>query len=164
MRHCVVALIVCQQRVLLGHRAPTRAFYPHVWDLFGGHPEPGEQPHETLVRELGEELGIRATTWAYLDTVAEPTPARYGPDQYHRYRVTAWEGTPANAQPQEHVAIGWFSRAEALALDVAHPAIGRCSGGTSPPPSTLSIQRRAPTPPDDKAGPRWGPCANRTRT
>ena len=68
MRDCVVALIIRDQRILLGRRSPTRDFYPNVWDLFGGHVEPGERQHEALIRELGEELDIRPTTWTYLQT------------------------------------------------------------------------------------------------
>ena len=122
MRDCVVALIIRDQRILLGRRSPTRDFYPNVWDLFGGHVEPGERQHEALIRELGEELDIRPTTWTYLQTVSEPDPERHGAGRYHLYRVTAWEGTPANAQPHEHVAIRWFTLAEALEVELAHPA------------------------------------------
>ena len=121
MRHCVVALIVFNQHILLGQRAPTRAFYPHVWDLFGGHLEPGEQQHAALVRELREELAIQPTVWTYLETVAEPFPERYGSGEYHLYRVTGWLGTPTNLQPHEHAEIRWFSLAEALDVELAHP-------------------------------------------
>jgi 8-oxo-dGTP diphosphatase len=57
----VAALIVESQMILLGQRSPTRAFYPNVWDVFGGHLEAGEQPHQTLVRELQEDLDITPT-------------------------------------------------------------------------------------------------------
>lgn len=35
--------------------APT---FKHHWTLFGGHVEEDEQPHEALLRELGEELRL----------------------------------------------------------------------------------------------------------
>lgn len=62
MAHEVVAgLIIQSQKILLGQRSPNREFYPNVWDVFGGHMEPGEQQPQTLARELKEELGITPT-------------------------------------------------------------------------------------------------------
>jgi len=70
MSHEVVAaLIIRSQKILLGLRSATRAFYPNVWDVFGGHMEPGEQQHQTLVGKLQEELGITPTQWTSLETL-----------------------------------------------------------------------------------------------
>jgi 8-oxo-dGTP pyrophosphatase MutT (NUDIX family) len=68
------ALIIQSQKILLGLRSATRTFYPDVWDLFGGHVEPGESHEETLVRELHEELGITPTKWTFLETLTLPAP------------------------------------------------------------------------------------------
>jgi 8-oxo-dGTP diphosphatase len=57
--HHVVAVILRQaDRLLLCHRAPTRRWYPDVWDFAGGHVEPEELPEEALRREVLEELGV----------------------------------------------------------------------------------------------------------
>src|SRR5215472_8979495 len=57
--HRVVAVILHQpDRLLLCHRAPTRRWYPDVWDFPGGHIEPEERPEEALRREIKEELRI----------------------------------------------------------------------------------------------------------
>src|SRR5215216_4877157 len=117
MSHEVVAaLIIRSQMILLGQRSATRAFYPGVWDVFGGHVEPGEQQHETLIRELQEELGITATQWSYLETITAPvgSSSNEGSDQVtlHLYLVTDWAGTPTNRQLEEHSEIGWFSLAQ----------------------------------------------------
>jgi 8-oxo-dGTP diphosphatase len=130
MVHQIVAgLIVKSDRILLGHRSEQRAFYPNVWDVFGGHMEPGEQPEETLVREIEEELGIRPTQWTELETIVASVPERDGiPSDdliCHLYRVTAWVGTPVNRQPHEHSTIEWFSYAEAIRLDLADPVYPR---------------------------------------
>ena len=70
MSHEVVAALIIQsQMILLGQRSAARAFYPGVWDVFGGHVEPGEQHHQTLIRELQEELGITPTEWRFLETI-----------------------------------------------------------------------------------------------
>ncbi len=61
MRECVAAFVVEEKRVLLGKRSIKRAFYPDVWDVFGGHQKTGELREQTLRRELFEELGIVPT-------------------------------------------------------------------------------------------------------
>jgi len=121
MSHEVVAaLIIRSQRILLGHRSATRTFYPNVWDVFGGHVEPGEQHHQTLIRELQEELGITPTQWRYLETESFPSEP---PDQVtmYLYLVTDWIGTPTNRQLEEHSTIDWFSLEQAAQLSLAHP-------------------------------------------
>jgi len=53
-------------RIFLAKRAACHHSYPGVWDLPGGHCEPGESQEQTLTRELQEELGItpNAGIWA----------------------------------------------------------------------------------------------------
>jgi 8-oxo-dGTP diphosphatase len=115
----VAALIVQSQRILLGQRSSTRTFYPGVWDVFGGHMEAGEQQHQTLVRELQEELSITPTQWKYLETIALPADEASEPVTIHLYLITAWTGTPSNRQVEEHSAIGWFFLAEVMQLPLA---------------------------------------------
>jgi|SRR5215211_8468312 len=120
----VMAMIVRSDRILLGKRSAARAFFPDVWDVFGGHVEPGEQFEQTLVRELQEELDITPTQWQFLETLTQPLPAREPPDLLtaHLFLVSAWTGTPVNRQPEEHSEIGWFSLAQAIQLQLADPA------------------------------------------
>jgi 8-oxo-dGTP pyrophosphatase MutT (NUDIX family) len=128
----VAALIVRSGMILLGRRSGTRAFYPDVWDLFGGHVETGEQQPETRVRELQEELDITPTRWKFLETLTVSLPGHdHDPPELstetstassltvHLYLVTAWTGRPTNRQPEEHSAIGWFSLDQATGLDLA---------------------------------------------
>jgi 8-oxo-dGTP diphosphatase len=126
MSHEVVAALIIQsQMILLGLRSAERTLYPDVWDLFGGHVEPGEGHQETLVRELQEELGITPDQWTFLETMTLELPAVPGAPAaqliVHLYLVTAWTGSPANRQPEEHSTIGWFSLAEVTRLPLADP-------------------------------------------
>jgi len=114
----VAALIIQSNMILLGQRSPTRAFYPNVWDLFGGHMEPGEGQPETLVRELREELGITPLQWKYLETIHEASHQLTA----HLYLVTAWAGVPNNRQPEEHSVIGWFSLEQIKQIQLADPS------------------------------------------
>jgi 8-oxo-dGTP diphosphatase len=129
VHHLVAAFIIQENRILLGKRSPERAFWPDVWDVFGGHIEPDEQPEQTLVRELREELGITPTQWAELEIITESVPEHDNITAHdlivHLYCVTAWRGTPVNQQAEEHSLIQWFSYAEAIRLDLAHPAYPR---------------------------------------
>lgn len=122
MRECAAALIVEGQRILLGRRCAGRAFYPGVWDVFGGHLEPRETYEQALVRELNEELGITPTVWAHVATFSEPDPGGAGVGRYVFFLVTAWDGVPSNRQPHEHDCVEWFSLNQAVHLDLAHPA------------------------------------------
>ena len=127
MSHEVVAaLIIHSGTILLGQRSARRRFYPGVWDVFGGHVEPGEQHHQTLIRELQEELGITPTEWTYLETITLSLPTLPNEPSdlltLHLYLVTHWTGIPTNRQLEEHSAIGWFSLAEAIQLQLADPS------------------------------------------
>jgi 8-oxo-dGTP diphosphatase len=126
----VAALIVRSGKILLGQRTAERVFYPNVWDMFGGHVEPGEGQEQTLVRELEEELGITPTRWTFLEThridLPSSTDELPGLLIFHLYLVTDWTGTPVNMQPEEHSTIGWFSVEEAALLplaDASYPEI-----------------------------------------
>jgi 8-oxo-dGTP pyrophosphatase MutT (NUDIX family) len=68
------------------------------------------------VRELREELGI---------AIAEPSgpPMReVHADTFDMqiWLVDLWAGTPVNAAPDEHEAIGWFEEPELADLRLAH--------------------------------------------
>jgi 8-oxo-dGTP diphosphatase len=114
--HIVTAFLRDGNRVLLCHRSARRRRYPDVWDLPGGHVDPGELPGASLVRELREELGI---------DIAPPV----GPPMHEIHADTfdmqiwlieTWTGTPANVAPDEHDAIAWFAGAELGGLRLAH--------------------------------------------
>jgi 8-oxo-dGTP pyrophosphatase MutT (NUDIX family) len=112
----VTALLRDGNRVLLCHRSPRRRWYPDVWDLPGGHVEPGELPGAALARELREELGI--------DIAAPSGPpvqeVRADTFDMQIWLIEAWMGSPINVAPDEHDAIAWFTEDALGELSLAH--------------------------------------------
>jgi NADH pyrophosphatase NudC (nudix superfamily) len=102
-----VAAIVRHGKLLLGHRHPKRRWYPDVWDLIGGHIETGERAEDAIRRECHEELAIR---------IHRPRPIQVPFETQdvilHGFLVTNWDGDPANAAPEEHDALAWFTADE----------------------------------------------------
>jgi 8-oxo-dGTP diphosphatase len=60
LRFVVAGLLVRNGVVLICQRRPDQPMALQ-WEFPGGKIEPGESPEQALVRELQEELGIRAT-------------------------------------------------------------------------------------------------------
>jgi len=120
VHHVVAAALVEERRVLLTHRSPARTWYPDVWDLPGGHIEPGESAERAVTRGLLEELGI-VVDEPDIESIAGDMTA--GSDlRLSVYRVHRWQGQPFNACPKEHDQIDWFEIGDLSKLDLAHPA------------------------------------------
>lgn len=100
----VAGAVINDGRLLLVHRSPASRINPDVWDLFGGHVNPGEHPDEALRREANEELGIEVLALGRLGSIHIPA----GPVVVHVYEVSSWWGEPVNAAPEEHTEIRWF--------------------------------------------------------
>ncbi|MFC0600136.1 NUDIX hydrolase [Streptomyces palmae] len=86
------------ERILLTRLAESSpVFAPGLWHLPGGGVDPGEQPADTLVRELAEETGLRVLDARLLDARGY-TAHRLGVS-WHLvalfYRVVLSPGDPA---------------------------------------------------------------------
>jgi len=103
--------------VLLVHRHPSRKWYPNCWDLVGGHVEAGESPHEAVVRECFEELGVHVH-----DPLPIPMTFNDPTLDVHAFLVTRWDGEPVNSAPEEHDDLRWFWPSDLAGLKLADPA------------------------------------------
>jgi 8-oxo-dGTP diphosphatase len=110
-------LIVRDGRVLLGKRTSTTRF-AGMWDAFGGHLVPCEEPASALVRELQEELGIRVGNPRFLGIYEDVDPTSKEVFRHYLFLVTRWEGVP-RIMNDEHSEIRWFSGPEATELNLA---------------------------------------------
>jgi 8-oxo-dGTP diphosphatase len=116
---CAGGILCRGNKILLGKRSAHRSFYPHVWDIIGGHAVSNETPEQTLARELKEELDVIATEWKLLAVLPDQEPGFNEQNICYVYVVTGWIGSPRNALLDEHDALGWFEISEALQLDIA---------------------------------------------
>jgi 8-oxo-dGTP diphosphatase len=117
-KRMVGAVLRKEGRVLLCLRCRDRTHYPGVWDLPGGHIDELESPEQALVRELDEELGIRARV------------RRGGPWEIHRtdtfelsvFVIDEWVGEIENRALHEHDEVRWLTLEELPHLRLAHAA------------------------------------------
>jgi 8-oxo-dGTP diphosphatase len=112
--HRVVAGVLLRDgRALLCRRRDDLSWYPGVWDLVGGHVEPGETATQALVRECREELGVE------IGDIGESVHVMDAGMELTVFRVRDWAGDPVNAAPEEHQEIGWFDAGEIRGLALA---------------------------------------------
>ncbi|MCB1887788.1 MAG: Nudix family hydrolase [Rhodocyclaceae bacterium] len=113
----VAAAVITQPdgSFLLGQRAPG-TFYPGYWEFPGGKVEPGEDARAALIRELDEELGIRAEAcWPWLVREFDYEHAHV---RLNFFEVPAWRG---KINDHVHSALSW-QRADALTVSPMLPA------------------------------------------
>jgi farnesyl-diphosphate farnesyltransferase len=130
--HVAVAGVLSDgDRVLLCHRRPDRSFYPGVWDLPGGHVEPGEDPRDALVRELREELDIT------VERPARGSDARLfdesGELELLVWEVERWKGDVSNLAADEHDAVRWMARTNLEPLRLSLPSLADWLNGRTGP-------------------------------
>ena len=111
------ALLLKEGRVLLGRRTSTVRF-AGMWDAFGGHLVPCEEPSTALIRELKEELGIEVVGPRFLGIYEDVDPTSRDLFRHYLFLVTQWEGDVRIAN-EEHSEIRWFTPSDAVMLDLA---------------------------------------------
>ena len=94
MVQVVAAILERDGRLLIGQRTPRQS-HPLKWEFPGGKVEPGETPQVALVRELEEELGIRARDFTEIARYQYTYSGR-NPIELIFFRIDACEGEPRN--------------------------------------------------------------------
>jgi 8-oxo-dGTP pyrophosphatase MutT (NUDIX family) len=105
MTEVALALIRRGERWFLQRRHPENPVLPGLWEFPGGKSEGGEQPLETLERELREETGLVLRT-------ARPCSVIEGPARLHPFLVEA------DGDPCTDLAWGWFTVEETRRLPI----------------------------------------------
>ena len=101
-------------QILLGRRADTGQ-----WALVYGINEPGEQPADTVVREVKEETGVDVRVTALAAVISSPDVITYANGdqaQYmdHSFLCEVREDGSAEAfvGDEESLEVGWFDRSD----------------------------------------------------
>jgi 8-oxo-dGTP diphosphatase len=121
MIRIVTGALIHEGQILLVHRSPKRPVHPNVWDLAGGHMEPGETELAALARELDEELGVQIEPGSAIHLCRLQVGRGEERVYFSAWIVKEWEGAPTNAASEEHDKIRWFRPEELPPL--AHEAV-----------------------------------------
>ena len=112
VRTVVGAAIIREGRVLSARRtAPPEA--AGRWEFPGGKVDPGETPERALVRELAEELAVKATVVRWL-------AGSIAIGETHELRVAIVE-VAGDPHPHEHDAVRWLGASELDRVDWLEP-------------------------------------------
>jgi 8-oxo-dGTP diphosphatase len=94
MIQVVAAILEREGLILIGQRTPEQS-HALKWEFPGGKVEAGETPAQALVRELEEELAIRAHGFREITRYQFSYPGK-GPIELIFFRVLEWDGDLRN--------------------------------------------------------------------
>ena len=118
----VGAVLIRDGAVLAAQRSPSMSL-PGKWEFPGGKIEPGESPHEALVREIREELLCGISAGGLVDTTTHEY--EFGVVTLTTYHAAIVDGEP---RLTEHAYLRWVPFTELQLLDWAPadiPAVNR---------------------------------------
>jgi 8-oxo-dGTP diphosphatase len=123
-RQRIAAYGVCrddEDRLLLARASPVIALRGR-WFLPGGGVQHGENPADSLRREIAEESGLSVTLGPLLDVLSDVRTLPDGTSLHTVrliYEVTDWEGVLRPEADGTTDAVGWFTPDEVRALPLA---------------------------------------------
>jgi len=101
------AIVVRDGRVLLGERRGSHG--AGDWAFPGGKVDPGEDPADTVARELAEEAGLVATAVEPLAWTTDLFPDEGLHYVTLHHLVTAAPGEPEVREPDKCLGWGWYA-------------------------------------------------------
>ncbi|MFX3622522.1 MAG: (deoxy)nucleoside triphosphate pyrophosphohydrolase [Ectobacillus sp.] len=111
----VVGAVACNENgdILCALRSPEMPL-PNLWEFPGGKMEEGEQPEETLIREIQEELGCTVEVYEQIEDATYEYPNIIV--NLLTYRTKIVDGTP---KAKEHAELRWVPLRELRSLEWA---------------------------------------------
>lgn len=107
----VAAFIVRGDKVLIARRAATKSFHPGMYELVGGHLEPGEQPVEALQREVEEEIRLKVRVGDIVDAFTYDTDGELKVELCYICYLED-ETTEPVLNSEDHSEYAWITEAE----------------------------------------------------
>lgn len=113
MQNCLLPYVLAiitndQKQVLLSYRIATQWFNNH-YSLIGGAIEKKESAKQALIRELSEELEISAAYENIEFVHVMHFMGKTRPCVGFFYRISTWQGTITNKEPEKCGNLQWFS-------------------------------------------------------
>ncbi|NTW22694.1 8-oxo-dGTP diphosphatase [Candidatus Falkowbacteria bacterium] len=106
MKQATLCLLFRQDEILLAMK--KRGFGAGKWNGPGGKVEPGEAPEVTAIRELEEEVGLKARPEDLTKVASSIFRFKGRPEwdqEVHIYALRSWTGTPGET---EEMRPQWF--------------------------------------------------------
>lgn len=111
----VAAILINEKNEILLTQRPEGKSLAGLWEFPGGKIEPDESPEEALVRELKEEIGIKAQEEDLIPFYF----ASQATEKFHLlmplYALRKWEGTVTSCENQQY---HWSALEKMTELDV----------------------------------------------
>jgi len=112
------AILIKDNKILIGKRPEDKKVYAGLWDVFGGHLKGDETPEDAMKREVKEELGIEIIDYKFfylMKNDVDPTSKRV----YNHYFFVAikWNGEIKKENLNEIKVLKWITKEELDGLE-----------------------------------------------
>jgi mutator protein MutT len=106
-------------RLLVVKRSPTETSFPNMWEIPGGHVEPGETVKDAVVRETKEEtsLTVEEVIGEFDEMHWLSSSGTKKNVQMNFTAIVAEDGGEVRTTPEEHSEYAWVGEEEAAGLE-----------------------------------------------